>query len=76
MRLASGPYTLRLLGVIGSRRAFPCRTIIGAITFRVSYSIGRRIVLSILPPRRGRVVRFLVLILIRAIRLGRLPLYA
>ena len=76
MRLASGPYTLRLLGVIGSRRAFPCRTIVGVVAFRVSYSVGRRVALSILPPRRGRVVRFLVLVLMRAMRLGRLPLYA
>jgi hypothetical protein len=76
MRLASGPRALHSLVAIGSRRAFPCRSVVGVVSFRASYSVGRRAVPSVWPPHRGRVPRRLVPILRRATRLGRLPPYA
>ena len=73
MRLASGLHALRLLGAIGSRRAFPCRTAGGAVVFRVSYSVVEHAVPSVEPPRRDIVPRCLVPGSMRAMRLGRLP---
>ena len=71
IRLATGLYTLRLLGAIESYRAFLYYIAIEVVAFRTFYSIVRRIVLSTRPFRRDRVPRYLVPRLTRAIRLDR-----